>query len=64
MQQETKVNIALFRLIASGQVDSKSWNRKVDSIPRVEIDHSIRFLELESKPDSKNRPKSSRLLIK
>ena len=72
------IDIFLFRLIASGRViefgsstrselgrvDSKSWNRKVDSISRIEIDYSIRFLRLKSKPDPKNRPKSLRLLIK
>jgi len=35
-----------------------------DSISRVGIDDSSRFLELKSKPDSKNRPESPRLLIK
>jgi len=48
------------RLTASGRVGSKSWNRKVGSVPRVGTDDSGRFLGLESKPD----PKKSTRIVK
>jgi len=38
-----------------GQVDSKSWNRIVDSISNVKIDNSNRIANLKSKIDLKNR---------
>jgi len=75
LSQYLRVEIS-HRLIASGRiiefgsdirpesnrVDFKSWNRKVDSIPNVETDYSVRVANLKSKIDPKNRSKSSRLL--